>query len=113
MTVLNLARALLEELADLSHGTTVGSVPWDSSHTGHRRSPDECVGRVGRVGHPGQAADWTPDVTDVLERAAILEFSEGLPRGDADRLALGEAGFSSWAALVAARKAARDGRQMQ
>jgi hypothetical protein len=110
MTVLNLARALLEELADLSHGTTVGSVPWDSSRTGHRCSPDECVGRVG---HSGQAADWTPDVTDVLERAAILEFSEDLPRGDADRLALGEAGFSSWAGLVAARKAARDGRQMQ
>ena len=36
---------------------------------------------------------------DVLERAAILEFCEGLPREEADALALAEFGSPSWEAL--------------
>ena len=36
---------------------------------------------------------------DVLERAAILEFCEGLPRKEADTLALAEFGLTSWEAL--------------
>jgi len=36
---------------------------------------------------------------DVLERAAILEFCEGLTRGDADALALAEFGYASWESL--------------
>jgi hypothetical protein len=33
---------------------------------------------------------------DVLERAAILEFCAGLPRKEADTLALAEFGWTSW-----------------
>ena len=35
----------------------------------------------------------------VLERAAILEFCAGLPRKEADAIALAEFGFPSWEAL--------------
>lgn len=37
-----------------------------------------------------------PSVVDVLERAAILEFVEGLSRAEADRLALAEHGCTRW-----------------
>ena len=37
---------------------------------------------------------------DVLERAAILEFCEGLLRKDADALALAEFGCASWEGLL-------------
>jgi hypothetical protein len=42
------------------------------------------------------------DPADVLERAAILEFCEGLPRQQADARALSEAGFESWEELAIA-----------
>ena len=35
---------------------------------------------------------------DVLERAAILEFCEGLPRQDAEALAFAEFGWTHWEA---------------
>lgn len=41
-----------------------------------------------------------PSVVDVLERAAFLEFCEGLDRETADRLALAEHGFPSWEGLA-------------
>ena len=37
---------------------------------------------------------------DVLERAAILEFCSGLPRKEADALALAEFGLPIWEALA-------------
>lgn len=43
-----------------------------------------------------------PSAADVLERAAILEFCEGLNRGEADAIALGEHGYESWQALALA-----------
>jgi hypothetical protein len=36
------------------------------------------------------------DLSDVLERAAILEFEGGHSRADADRLALAEYGLTGW-----------------
>jgi hypothetical protein len=36
---------------------------------------------------------------DILERAAILEFCAGLPRKEADALALAEFGYTSWEGL--------------
>lgn len=42
------------------------------------------------------------DPADVFERAAFLEFCEGLPRVEADARALGEAGFATWEALALA-----------
>ena len=39
---------------------------------------------------------------DILERAAMLEFSEGIDRNTADAIALGEHGFASWEALALA-----------
>lgn len=43
-----------------------------------------------------------PSAADVLERAAILEFCEGLNRDTADATALGEHGFESWQSLALA-----------
>jgi hypothetical protein len=37
---------------------------------------------------------------DVLERAAILEFCAGLPRKEADALALAEFGIPTWESLA-------------
>lgn len=47
----------------------------------------------------------TPCPHDVLERAAFLEFCEGLDRAAADEMALGEFGFTSWEALASAGEA--------
>ena len=47
---------------------------------------------VSAIGH-------VPGTEDVLERAAFLEFCEGLDRASADRQALKEFGFDSWEAL--------------
>jgi hypothetical protein len=41
-----------------------------------------------------------PCPSDVLERAAILEFCAGLPRKEADALALAEFGLPTWEALA-------------
>jgi len=43
---------------------------------------------------------FVPSTDDVLERAAFLEFCEGLDRASADRQALREFGFHSWDALA-------------
>ena len=43
---------------------------------------------------------FVPSTDDVLERAAFLEFCEGLDRSSADRQALREFGFHSWDALA-------------
>jgi hypothetical protein len=48
-----------------------------------------------------------PSAADALERAAILEFCEGLPRQEADARALSEAGFGSWEELAIALGASR------
>ena len=37
---------------------------------------------------------------DVLERAAFLEFCEGMEREQADAMALGEFGYTSWEELA-------------
>ena len=47
------------------------------------------------------------DPMDVLERAAVLEFCEGLPRKRADAQALAEAGFASWEGLALALRTKR------
>jgi hypothetical protein len=49
---------------------------------------------------PEQGAWETACPHDVLERAAILEFCEGLPRKEADAMALAEFGCISWEALL-------------
>lgn len=42
------------------------------------------------------AVPHVPDAEDVIERAAFLEFCEGLDRSTADAMALAEFGFQSW-----------------
>lgn len=44
-----------------------------------------------------------PEVAEVMERAAILEFCEGLDRESADHRALGEFVFTSGSALIEAQ----------
>ena len=60
---------------------------------------------TGTAAPPPPAPDALParprlDPTAVLERAAFLEFCEGLLRSEADARALAEAGFPSWEALA-------------
>jgi hypothetical protein len=43
-----------------------------------------------------QLASRTACPHDILERAAILEYCEGLPREEADALAVTEFGCTSW-----------------
>ena len=50
---------------------------------------------------PGARPETLPDPADLLERLAVLE-ADGMPRHEADRQALTEAGYSSWGALAAA-----------
>lgn len=47
-----------------------------------------------------KVAGFVPSTDDVLERAAFLEFCEGLDRTSADRQALREFGLDSWDALA-------------
>ena len=49
---------------------------------------------------PIKVVGFVPCADDVLERAAFLEFCEGLDRSLADSQALGEFGFHSWDALA-------------
>ena len=49
---------------------------------------------------PLQLMGLVPSIDDVLERAAFLEFCEGLDRASADAQALHEFGFDSWDAVV-------------
>jgi hypothetical protein len=49
---------------------------------------------------PLQLMGLVPSIDDVLERAAFLEFCEGLDRLSADCQALHEFGFDSWDALA-------------
>jgi hypothetical protein len=46
-------------------------------------------------------------VVDIMERAAFLEFCEGLNREYADLRALNDCGFASWSELHLASKGAR------
>lgn len=46
-----------------------------------------------------QLTGYVPNADDVLERAAFLEFCEGLDRAAADKQALTEFGFESWDSL--------------
>ena len=46
-----------------------------------------------------QLIGYVPSAHDVLERAAFLEFCEGLDRAAADKQALTEFGFESWDSL--------------
>ena len=51
MSVLNLARAIVAELdGQVSHGTVLSSVPWDSG----RRPERWLIGQMGQMGHMGQ-----------------------------------------------------------
>jgi hypothetical protein len=54
-----------------------------------------------------QLGGSVPSADDVLERAAFLEFCEGLDRPSADSQALHEFGFDSWNALAHEPGAAR------
>ena len=49
---------------------------------------------------PVEVVGVVPSTDDVLERAAFLEFCEGLDRPSADSQALREFGFHSWDALA-------------
>lgn len=75
--------------------------PRESITDEHRRvvlsHRDELVRLIAAEQHP-------PCPHDVVERAAILEFCEGLPRAEADALALAETGFSTWDALFSAQR---------
>lgn len=54
---------------------------------------------LGRAVRPG-----LPDPVDILERAAILEFCEGLSRAEADARALAEVGLSRAALTLLAER---------
>lgn len=93
MSILEEARAMLAELdAPLSHRTPLSSVPWDS---GHEQPFD---GTFGTVWTDGTLGGSPPCPCDIAERAATR--SESADGDLANKLALREAGFSSWQALV-------------
>ena len=64
------------------------------------QSPSNCLGTNGTVLRSDDAAG----LIDILERAAILEFCNGLQRTDADARALREFGFASWEAVLSAQR---------